>query len=113
MDNIIQSERLRYAKICEERTLFHGLINNCHGKSKNLKLQGSLRVLFLLCFSFRSSPPKLFSKLAVIKFRKLPLETPAVDFYFSCRSWTFIPTEIELCSIVKKEVLVGLIGCDP
>ena len=56
MDNIIQIERLRYVNICGERTLFHELINNCLGKSENMKPQGSLRVLPLLCFPFRSIP---------------------------------------------------------
>ena len=55
MDNIIQIERFRYAKICEERTLFHDLINKCPGESENMKPKGSLRILFLLCFPFRSS----------------------------------------------------------
>ena len=68
MDNIIQIERLRYAKICGERTLFHDLINNCLGKSENLKLQGSLRVLLLLCFLLRSSPPKLLLCLLSLEF---------------------------------------------
>ena len=67
IDNIIQIERLRHAKICGERRLFHNLINNCSGKSENLKPQGSLRVLFLLCFLFRSSPSKRLSKVAVLK----------------------------------------------
>ena len=58
MDNIIQIERLRYT-ICGERTLFHDLINNCPGKSENLKPQGLLRVLLLLCFLFRRSLPKI------------------------------------------------------
>ena len=86
MDNIIQIGRLRYAKICGERTLFHDLINNCPRKSEKIKRRGSLRVLLLLWFPFRSSPPKLFSKVAVLKLCKIPLETPAVDFCFSCRT---------------------------
>ena len=86
MDNIIQIERLRYAKLYGERTLFLESINNCPGKSENMKPQGSLRVLLLLCFPFRSSPQKLFSKAAVLKLRKFSLETPAVDFCFSCRA---------------------------
>ena len=82
----VQIGRLRYAKICGERTLFHDLINNCPRKSENIKRRGSLRVLLLLWFPFRSSPPKLFSKVTVLKLRKIPLETPAVDFCFSCRT---------------------------
>ena len=64
MDNIIQIKRLRYTKICGERRLFHDLLNNCPGKSENLKL----------------------------KFRKIPWKTPAVDFCFSCAAcchWNF------------------------
>ena len=82
MDNIIQIERIHYAKICGERRLFQGLINNCPGKCESLKPQGSLRALLFLCFLFISSPKKLFSKVAVLKFRKIPLETPTVDFLF-------------------------------
>ena len=74
MDNIIQIERLCYAKICREKICFHDLINNYSGKSENLNPQESLRVLLLLCFLFRSSPPKLFWTVAVLKFRKIPLE---------------------------------------
>ena len=71
MDNMIQTERLRYAKICRERRLFHGLINNCSSKSENLKPQGSLSTLPLFCFLFRSSPRNLFSKVVVQNFAKL------------------------------------------
>ena len=35
MDNIIQIEKLHYAKISGERTLLHDLTNNCPGKSEN------------------------------------------------------------------------------
>ena len=52
------------------KSQFHNLINNCPGKSKNLKSQQSLCVILLFCFLFRSSPPKLFSKVAVLKFQK-------------------------------------------
>ena len=89
MYNIIQIERLRYRKICGERRLeikLHDLINNCPGKSENLKPQGSLRALLLFCFLFRRSPQKLFSKVAVLKFREIPRKTHAVDFCFSCRA---------------------------
>ena len=89
MGNIIQIERLRYAKICGERRLeikFHDLINSYPGKSENLKPQGSLRALLLHSFLFRSSPRILFLKIAVLKFRKIPWKTPAVDFCFSCRA---------------------------
>ena len=86
MDNIIQTERLRYEKICEEKRLFHDLINNCPGKSENLKPQVSLCFLLLLCFLFRSSLRKLFSKVAVLKFRKIPWKTPVVDYCLSCRA---------------------------
>ena len=41
-----------------------------------MKPQGSLRILFLLCFLFRRSPPKLFSKLVALKFCKILLENP-------------------------------------
>ena len=55
----VQIGRLHYAKICGERTLFHDLINNCPRKSENIKRRGSLRVLLLNWFPFRSSPPKI------------------------------------------------------
>ena len=87
-----------------EKRLFHDLINNCPRKNENLKPKGSLCVLLLPCFLFRSSLPKLFSKVAVLKFCKTPLETPTVDFCFSCRAYTFISTETELCSILSFEV---------
>ena len=103
MGNIIQIERLCYAKICWEKALLYGLINNCLGKSKNLKPQGSLCVLPLVSFLLRNSPQKLFSRLSVLKFCKIPLETLAVDFCFSCRAETFISTEIELCRMLSSE----------
>ena len=81
MNNINHIERLRFVKTGGERTLFHDIIYNCPGKSENLKPQGPLRVL-LLCFLLSSSPPKLFSKVAVLKFGKIPLETLSVDFCF-------------------------------
>ena len=56
MDNIIQIERLSYAEICGERKLLHDLINNCPGNRENLKPQGSLHVVLLVSFLFRSSP---------------------------------------------------------
>ena len=40
MNNIIQIERLRYAKICGERRLLQDLINNCPGNGKNLNHKG-------------------------------------------------------------------------
>ena len=89
MDNIIQVEKIRYAKIYVERTLLHDLINNCPGKSENLKRKGSVRVLLLLCFLFRSSPQKLFSKVAALKFCKIPLENLRW-ICFSCKAWTFM-----------------------
>ena len=70
MDNIVQTERLRFAKISGERRLFHDLINICPGKSKTLKPQGSLRIFLFLCFLFRSNPQKLLSKVPALKFRK-------------------------------------------
>ena len=104
MDNIIQIERLRYAKICRERRSFHGLINNCSSKSENLKPQGSLRTLLLFCFLFRSSPRNLFSKVAVLKFRKITWKTPAVDYCFSYRTKILISTETELRSMLSLEI---------
>ena len=86
MDNIIQIESLYYAKICGKRRLFYDLIYNFPGNSENLKPQGPVRTLLLLCFLFRSSPPKLISIVAVLKFREIPGEKPAMDFCFSCRA---------------------------
>ena len=103
MDNIIQIERLLYRKICDERTTFNDLINNCLGKSENLKQQGPLCVILLHCFFFQKQHPKLFSKVTVLKFRTFPLELPAVDFCFSCRAQIFISTEIELRSMLPSE----------
>ena len=84
VDNI-QTERLSYGKICGERRLFHDLINNYPGNRQNLKPQGSLCVLLLLSFLFRSNW-QLFSKVAALKFCKVLLETPILDFCFSCRA---------------------------
>ena len=53
-----------------------------------MKPQGSQRVLLLLFPPQKKLPPlkkKIFSEVAVLKFRKIPLDTPAVDFYFSCK----------------------------
>ena len=63
MDETILLEKIHYAKICEECTLLHGLINNCSGKNEILKLQGSL-----------PKGPLLFSK--ILKFSKIPSENP-------------------------------------
>ena len=111
---LIQIEKLCYAKICGERTLFHDFVNNCPGKIENLRPQGSLCVL-LLYFLFRSSSQKVLLKVAVLKFCKIPLETPVVDFCCSCWAWTFIFTEIELCSMLslqfKSSYFSSLIDC--
>ena len=65
MDNIIQIEKLRYARMFRVKTFFHDLINHCLEKSENLKPQGSPRAL--------KQPQKVFVNVAV---RKIPLETP-------------------------------------
>ena len=67
-------------KFVEKEDRSKDLINNCPGNSENLKLQGSLRALLLLCFLSRDSPQKLFSKVAVLKCRKIPLETPTSEY---------------------------------
>ena len=74
MDNIIQIEMLHYVKIYGKRKLFYDLINNCAGKSGDMKPQRSPRTLFLLFVLFRNSPPKA----VVLKFLKIPWKTPAV-----------------------------------
>ena len=89
MDNIIQIEKLRYARMFRVKTFFHDLINHCLEKSENLKPQGSPRAL--------KQPQKVFLNVAV---RKIPLEAPAVDFCFCYREYNFLSTEIELCSIL-------------
>ena len=66
MDNIIQIEKLRYARMFGVKTLLHDLINHCLEKIENLKPQGSPRAL--------KQPQKVFLNVAV---RKLPLETPS------------------------------------
>ena len=89
MHNIIQIDRLRYAKIWGKRSLetkFHDTINNCSEKRENLKPQRSLWDLFLLCLHFRRSPEKIFSQVAVLKFCKMPWKTSVVDFCFSWRT---------------------------
>ena len=76
MDSIIQVEKIRYAKIFRESTLLHGLINNCPGKSENLKSQ--TRVTAHPSpppFSFQKQPPEFILE-AALKFRKIPLENP-------------------------------------
>ena len=83
-NNIIQNGRLRYAKICPERRLFHDLINKCPRNSENLEPQESLRILLPLCFLFRKGD---------LNFLKIPSKKVAVDFCFSCRAQTFMPTE--------------------
>ena len=86
MDIIIQIERLCYAKIWGERSLFYDLINNWPGKSGNLKPQGSLcTLLFLLYYaSFQKQSPKSYSqKVAVSKIHKILQKTPAMNSCFS------------------------------
>ena len=93
------------ASLCENlwrKKIVSCLINNYPGKSENLKPQWSLRSP-LLCFLFKSSPPKLFSKVAVLKFRRILWKTPAMDFCFRCRAKTIISTEIELRSMLPLE----------
>ena len=63
MDNIIQTERLHYEKICGERRSeikFHDLMNNCPVKKKNLKPQESISPFFSSVFFFQKHPPKDF-----------------------------------------------------
>ena len=79
MDNIIQIERHRSAKIFGERTLFHDLINNCPGKSENLRQQGSLHV-HLLLFSFQKQPPKSILKSSYSKILQNSLGNTRVGF---------------------------------
>ena len=88
MDNVIQIEKLRYARMCGEKALFHDLINHYLEKSENLKPEGSPRAL--------KQPLKVFLNVAV---RKIPLETSAVDFCFCYREYNFLSTENELCSM--------------
>ena len=76
MNNMIQIERFRYAKICRERTSFHDLINNCPGKSENRNYKGHCASFSSSVFLSEASRPKLSSKVAVLKVRKIPLEKP-------------------------------------
>ena len=80
MDNVIQIEKLRYARMCGEKTLFHDLINQPEGSPRALK-----------------QPLIVFLNVAV---RKIPLETSAVDFCFCYREYNFLSTETELCSML-------------
>ena len=74
MDKIIQTEKLRYVKTCAERILFHDLINNWK-KWKPETTRVTARPSPPL-FSCQKQPPKLFSKVAFLKFRKIYLENP-------------------------------------
>ena len=94
MDNIIPTKRLHYAKIYGEGRLLHDLKNNALDIVKTWNHKGR-------CAPFSSSV--LFSEVAVIKFRKIPLEIPAMVFCFSSRAWDFISTEIQLCSMLHLE----------
>ena len=71
----------------EKSLPFHGLINNCPGKSEKLKPQESLCVLLLL-FSFQKQTYPLLQKkiLEILKISKIPWETPTVHFCFSWRA---------------------------
>ena len=86
MDKMMLIERLRYVKICGERTFFRDLINNSPEKGKNLKPKGSLRVLPLLCLLFRSNPPKIILESSWTKISQSSIEKPAMDFCFSFRA---------------------------
>ena len=103
MNNIIQIERFRYVKICGERRLFRDFKNNCPRSSENLKPKEQCAPFSIFVFFSEAAPEKLFSKVAVLKFRKIPWKTPVVDFCFSCRAQTFIFTEIELHSMLSLE----------
>ena len=63
--------------------------------------------IFLLCYLFRNSHPKLFSKIAVLKFCKITLKTPMVDFCFNGRAYTFTLAEIELYSMLVFEFWIS------
>ena len=62
MDNINQIERLHYAKICGERTLFYDFnINNSPLKSENLKHK-SHRASFSTSVFFSEAAPKNYTR---------------------------------------------------
>ena len=51
----------------------HDFINNCLEKFKTWNHKGHC-TSFSSCFHFRSGPPKLFSKVVVLRFPRIPLE---------------------------------------
>ena len=96
MDNIIQ-----ITKICGERRLFHDLW---------------ITALLLLCFLFRNSSQNLFSKVAILKFCKIPWKTPGSGFLFKLqdidldiyRNW--IARHLALG--ILKQLLFGIYSID-
>ena len=99
MYDIFQIQGLRYAEICGKRRLFHDLTKNFPEKSKNLKPKRAMRVLHLLYFLFGSRFPKLFFKVAVLKFLRT---TPPCDFSKYAISHVFPEKFIESLQIVQK-----------
>ena len=70
-------------------------LHNFTGRVKNWNHRVTALLFFLLS-SFQKQPPKIFLKVAVLKFHKLPRKIPEVDFCFSCRAQTFVSTETKL-----------------
>ena len=70
MDNIIQ-----IAKIRGERRLFHVLWITALEKVKTWNHKGHCMLFYSFVFFFKSSPPKLFWRVAALKFRKFPWKT--------------------------------------
>ena len=88
MNNIIQIEREHCEKFCGEKNIiswFNKKLPWKKGKPETTRITARPSPPL---FSFQKQPPtkKLFSKVAVLKFRKIPFETPAVGFCFNCRA---------------------------
>ena len=82
MENITQIKTLHYAKIWEERRLFHDFINNCPGKNENLKPHGSLRV-FSSTNIFSEAAPKIILEIRCSKISRNSVESTRGGFLFS------------------------------
>ena len=67
----------------------------------------SLCLLLLLCFLCRSSPQKLFSKLADLKFRKVPLKNPRWISVFVAAYW---PSYLLNCVACCPWIFVAVIS---
>ena len=61
-------------------------MNDCPGKKKNLKPQGSLSVILLFCFPFRTNLSKSFSKVFIQKISKTLVENTGGILQFQLKA---------------------------